>query len=41
MEPKDIWLQDGICWGRMQRLTVEDDANSWFDFTEENHSAVS
>ena len=35
MEPKDIWLQDGICWGRMQDLTVEDNVNHWFRFDEE------
>lgn len=35
MQPQDIWLQDGICWGRMRPLSVEDNAEHWFHFKEE------
>jgi glutathione synthase len=31
---KNIWLQDGITWGRMQRVTVYDDSVHWFDLGE-------
>lgn len=34
MEPQDIWLQDGIAWGRMKRLYVEHNTTHWFDFAE-------
>lgn len=30
LEPQSIWLQDGICWGRMQKITVQDDPVNWF-----------
>lgn len=30
MGPEDVWLQDGIAWGRMQRVEVYDDVNDWF-----------
>lgn len=35
MEPQDAWLQDGISWGRMRLLTVEDDLERWFHFNDE------
>lgn len=35
LEPQDVWLQDGICWGRMRLLTVSDDPDAWFHFNEE------
>jgi len=35
MESQDIWLQDGICWGQMRLLRVEDNAENWFYFTHE------
>jgi glutathione synthase len=35
MEPRDIWLQDGICWGRMRTLSVVDDPSDWFSFQDE------
>ena len=35
MEPQDVWLQDGISWGRMRLLTVEDDLERWFRFNDE------
>jgi len=35
LEPQDIWLQDGICWGRMDRISVKDDLEDWFTLTEE------
>lgn len=31
LEPEDIWLQDGICWGEMERIRVQEDPNHWFD----------
>lgn len=31
LQPHDIWLQDGICWGRMQAIHVEDNPNRWFE----------
>ncbi|MCB1827062.1 MAG: glutathione synthase, partial [Coxiellaceae bacterium] len=35
MEPQDVWLQDGISWGRMRLLNVEDDPDDWFTFKKE------
>jgi len=35
LEPGDIWLQDGICWGRMDGISVEDDIDQWFELHEE------
>ena len=35
MEAQDIWLQDGICWGRMQSLSVTDTPDNWFTFHDE------
>ena len=35
LEPQDIWLQDGICWGDMCRITVKDDPEHWFDLGNE------
>jgi glutathione synthase len=29
-ELKDLWLRDGIAWGRLASLEVMDDASSWF-----------
>ena len=29
-ELKDLWLRDGIAWGRLAPLKVMDDASSWF-----------
>ncbi|OGT46258.1 MAG: glutathione synthase [Gammaproteobacteria bacterium RIFCSPHIGHO2_12_FULL_41_15] len=34
MEPADIWLQDGLTWGRMRSLTVKDDISQWFRWGE-------
>ena len=31
IEPEDIWLQDGIVWGRMQQVSVFDDVKSWYE----------
>lgn len=31
MQADDIWLQDGIVWGRMHRVHVQDDPAHWFD----------
>ncbi len=30
LEPQSLWLQDGICWGRMGKITVEDNPEAWF-----------
>lgn len=35
LEPQDIWLQDGICWGRMNIIRVDDDPDDWFELAEE------
>jgi len=35
MTPSDVWLQAGMCWGRMQELSVQDDPDRWYDFSEE------
>jgi glutathione synthase len=35
MESQDIWLQDGICWGRMDALSVKDDLDDWYAFHDE------
>lgn len=32
--PEDIWLQDGIAWGRMQTVTVYDNSKHFFDVTD-------
>jgi glutathione synthase len=29
-ELKDLWLRDGIAWGRLAPLKVKDDSSSWF-----------
>ena len=34
MELKDLYLLDGICYGRMRSLTVRDDPKDWFDLGE-------
>lgn len=35
MEPNAIWLQDGLIWGRMSKITVSDDEDDWFDLEDE------
>ncbi len=30
LESSSIWLQDGITWGRMQKITVMDNPDHWF-----------
>lgn len=30
LQPQSVWLQDGICWGRMHKITVKDDPQDWF-----------
>ena len=35
LEPQDIWLQDGICCGRMNTIRVEDDPDDWFELEKE------
>lgn len=35
LEPQDMWLTDGICWGRMRSLNVEDNPKRWFKFSDE------
>lgn len=34
MMPDDIWLQDGIAWGRVQTITVYDDASHYYEIKE-------
>ena len=34
-EQGDLWLRDGIAWGRTRAVTVFDDKKHWFDFTSE------
>jgi glutathione synthase len=31
-EPADLWLRDGVAWGRACAATVYDDKKHWFDF---------
>lgn len=31
LEAGSVWLQDGITWGRMQKISVMDNPNHWFD----------
>ena len=33
-EQKDLWLRDGIAWGRLAKLEVRDDLVSWFTLGE-------
>src|SRR6185312_4223708 len=30
-EQKDLWLRDGVAWGRLSRLQVFDDRERWFE----------
>ena len=30
LEQRDLWLRDGVAWGRVRPLQVKDDASSWF-----------
>lgn len=30
LEPSSLWLRDGVCWGRMQKITVDDNPHTWF-----------
>lgn len=34
IKPQEIWLQDGIAWGRMAQITVVDNLDHWFDLGE-------
>lgn len=34
ISPEDIWLQDGIAWGRFRTVTVYDAADHFFDVTD-------
>src|SRR3546814_5186488 len=31
-EMHDLWLRDGVAYGRAHRVTVFDDKNRWFEF---------
>ncbi len=31
MGPEDVWLQDGIAWGRMQAVIVFDEVDAWYE----------
>ena len=30
MEQRDLWLRDGIAWGRARPVAVRDDLEDWF-----------
>jgi glutathione synthase len=30
LEPHSLWLDNGVCWGRMQKVMVEDNPAGWF-----------
>jgi len=34
MEMGDLWVRDGVAWGRTRRLTVRDDNDDWFELDE-------
>lgn len=34
MEQRDIWLRDGVAWGRIRPMKVRDDARDWFELGE-------
>ena len=34
LEQSDLWLRDGIAWGRMRPVTVFDDKKHWYEFGE-------
>lgn len=36
MEPNGVWLQDGLIWGRMSRVEVQDDPDDWYNLDDEN-----
>ena len=40
MMPEDIWLQNGIAWGRMQSITVYDDLAHPFDLGESTEAPL-
>ncbi len=31
LEQQDLWLRDGVAWGRQRALTVRDSATDWYD----------
>jgi glutathione synthase len=39
-ELKDIWLRDGIAWGRLAPLKVMDDSSSWFSLGQPTSSKL-
>ena len=40
MEQGDLWLRDGQAFARMRTLQVQDHAQSWFEFTGEQHAPL-
>ena len=34
LEQRDLWLRDGVAWGRVRPLQVKDDASTWFTLGE-------
>lgn len=32
MEQQDLWLRDGVAWGRIRELSVRADPTAWFEF---------
>jgi glutathione synthase len=39
-ELKDLWLRDGIAWGRLSTLKVMDDSSSWFSLGQSANSKL-
>lgn len=35
IEPQDVWLQDGMCWGHCQQVIVQDDDHDWYQSPDE------
>ncbi len=40
LEQNDLYLRDGIAYGRMRGLRVTDDPNGWFEFLDEAHAPL-
>lgn len=41
MEMQDLYLEQGECWARMQRIRVFDDPEHWYELSDEKDIAVS
>ena len=36
LEQRDLWLRDGVAWGRVRRIHVQDDERNWADLGSES-----